>query len=299
MKIRAIRIQRSSLSNHWKYGLHEFKWLPLICLLLILLISGCSTAPQIQATPIHPEIPTSTLSPSSTATQVPITSTPTQILPQVCSPLQGFDFQELAGIVTDPFQPPLPGKDDGHQGVDFSFWTYKNFSTMQGLPVQAVLTGKVAAVINNRYPYGNMVIIESPLSAFPAAWLSVTPSPTREAIQTPAPALTCPSGKDNFTATSTELSLYLLYAHLDQPANLKVGDTVFCGQVIGGVGTTGKSVNYHLHLEMRIGPSSATFPVMAHYWNDATNEEMHNYCMWRVSGIFQMLDPMQLFQTSP
>ena len=70
-------------------------------------------------------------------------------------------------------------------------------------------------------------------------------------------------------------------------------------EAIGAVGTTGNSVNYHLHLEMRIGPSDAMFSSMAHYMNNATNEEMHNYCVWRVSGVFQMLDPMQLFQTSP
>ena len=271
----------------------------LTCLLLFLLIAGCTTTPQSEATSILPFFPTLTLVPSTTATQLLATPTSTQIIPQVCTPLQGFDFQELKGIVTEPFQPPLPGKDNGHQGVDFSFWTYKNFTTMQGLPVQAVLNGKVAAVIKNRYPYGNMIIIESSLSAFPAAWLSASPQPTRESIQTPVPALTCPAGTDNFNANSTDLSIYLLYAHLDQPVNLKVGDTVTCGQVIGGVGTTGNSVNYHLHLEMRIGPSGATFPAIAHYWNDATSEEMHNYCIWRVSGIFQMLDPMQLFQTSP
>lgn len=271
----------------------------LTCLLLILLIAGCTSVPQVEATSTLTASPTTTVSPSATATQIPATSTSTQIVPQVCSPLQGFDFQELAGIVTEPFQPPLPGRDNGHQGVDFSFWTYKNLASMKGLPVQAVLSGRVAAIINNRFPYGNMIIIESPLSAFPDAWISALPQPTREPIQTPIPALTCPAGTDHFNVNSKDLSIYLLYAHLDQPVNLKVGDTVICGQVMDGVGTTGNSVNYHLHLEMRIGPSGATFPVMAHYWNDATSEEMHNYCIWRVSGIFQMLNPMQLFQTSP
>jgi murein DD-endopeptidase MepM/ murein hydrolase activator NlpD len=270
-------------------------------LFLIVFIAGCTKAPEVETTPTLPAQPTSTLIPSAsvTATQSPVTPTTFEITPQVCSPLQGFDFQELAGIVTEPFNPPLPGRDDGHQGVDFSFWTYKNFTTMKGLPVQAVLRGKVAAIIRDRYPYGNMVIIESSLSSFPSAWISATPSPTREPLQTPVPALTCPAGKDEFDATSPELSLYLLYAHLDQPVNRKLGDMVTCGQVLGGVGTTGNSVNYHLHLEMRVGPSGATFPVMAHYWNDATSEEMHNYCMWRVSGIFQMLNPMLLFQPSP
>ena len=170
---------------------------------------------------------------------------------------------------------------------------------MQGLPVQAVLSGKVAAIISDRYPYGNMVIIESPLTALRADWLTQNPLPTRQPIQTPAPALTCPAGTDEFNAASADLSLYLLYAHLDQPVNLKIGDNITCGEVIGGVGTTGRSVNYHLHFEMRIGPSEATFPSMAHYWNDVTAQEMHNYCMWRVSGVFQMLDPMLLFQPYP
>ncbi len=170
---------------------------------------------------------------------------------------------------------------------------------MQGLPVQAVLTGKVAAVIDDRYPYGNMVIIETPLTEIPTSWREQSPMPTREPLQTPDPALTCPTGTDHFDANSKELSVYLLYAHLDQPVDLKVGDQVACGQVIGGVGTTGNSVNYHLHLEARLGPTGATFPAMAHYWNDATSEEEHNFCTWRVSGIFQMLDPMELFNPSP
>jgi murein DD-endopeptidase MepM/ murein hydrolase activator NlpD len=252
-----------------------------------------------EITPTLQVPPTLTLTPSPTETEIPATATLTPISPQICSPLQGFDFGELAGIDKNPFQPPLPGRDDGHQGVDFSFWTYKNFTTMQGLPVQAVLSGKVAAVIDNRYPYGNMVIIESPLTAIPAAWWIQFPLPTREPIQTPVPAFTCPAGTDEFNATSKDLSVYLLYAHLDQPVNLKIGDQVFCGQVIGGVGTTGDSVNFHLHLELRIGPSEAVFPNMAYYWNDATNEERHNYCMWRVSGVFQMMDPMLLFQKTP
>ena len=273
------------------------------CTLVFLFLLGCIATPTVDLTSTLPSLPTPSLSPSATATSTPEPDTPTpaptQPALQVCTPLRGFDFQELLGIVSEPFQPPLPGRDNGHQVLDFSFWTYKNYPTMQGLPVQSVLSGKVAAVIKNRFPYGNMIIIESPLNAFSSAWLSASPQPTRESIQTPIPALTCPAGKDNFNASSAELSIYLLYAHLDQPVNLKVGDSVTCGEVIGAVGTTGNSVNYHLHLEMRIGPSGATFPVMAHYWNDATAEEMHNYCIWRVSGIFQMLDPLQLFQTSP
>jgi murein DD-endopeptidase MepM/ murein hydrolase activator NlpD len=162
-----------------------------------------------------------------------------------------------------------------------------------------VLDGKVAAVINNRFPYGNMVIIESPITAIPDAGKTDHPLPTREPIQTPDPALTCPAGKDDYHPKSGDLSLYLLYAHLNQPVNLKIGEKVTCGQVIGAVGTTGNSVNYHLHLETRIGPSGAIFDSLGHYMNNVTEQEMHNYCMWRVSGVFQMVDPMIFFSVDP
>ena len=70
-----------------------------------------------------------------------------------------------------------------------------------------------------------------------------------------------------------------------------------CGQVIGQVGTTGRSVNPHLHLEMRYGPGGAAFPSLAHYSGDATSEEMAAYCTWRVSGIFQVIDPLKVLET--
>ena len=90
-------------------------------------------------------------------------------------------------------------------------------------------------------------------------------------------------------------SLYLLYAHLNKAPLAKVGDTVACGQQIGEVGTTGNSINPHLHLETRLGPSGATFTSLSHYINNATPEEMSNYCTWRISGWFQAFDPLKLF----
>ena len=33
---------------------------------------------------------------------------------------------------------------------------------------------------------------------------------------------------------------------------------------------------------------------MAHYDTSATQEEMRNYCLWRLSGAFQPFDPMLL-----
>jgi murein DD-endopeptidase MepM/ murein hydrolase activator NlpD len=83
---------------------------------------------------------------------------------------------------------------------------------------------------------------------------------------------------------------------LNREPLVTAGELVSCGQVIGEVGTTGKSVNAHLHLETRAGPYGATFPAMAHYENDATNAEMSAYCTWRVSGLFQMFDPLALLE---
>ena len=67
-------------------------------------------------------------------------------------------------------------------------------------------------------------------------------------------------------------------------------------QRIGEVGTTGRSVNPHLHLETRIGPAGASFTEMAHYDNGATENEMRNYCTWRVSGLYQLLNPLEVIQ---
>jgi murein DD-endopeptidase MepM/ murein hydrolase activator NlpD len=241
---------------------------------------------------------TATLNPP-TPTNTPLPPTPTAIrFAAVCSPLQGIALDELPQIVTNPFDPPRPGEDDGHQGVDLAFYRHGDQVGMLGLPVLSALPGKVAGTITNRPPYGNMLIIETPLEAVPPAWREILQLP--EPIPTVAPPnLTCPQ-KAAFASLDTDRrSLYLLYAHLYQPTPLKPGQAVACGEPVGGVGTTGNSVNPHLHLEVRIGPAGARFDGMAHYIGDATDQEMLNYCAWRVSELFQMIDPIRLLSLRP
>lgn len=223
----------------------------------------------------------------------------------VCSPLEGIEIGELESpdLLKNPFDPPQPGMDGGHQGVDFAYWTRGERSSMLGHPVQAVLSGKVAAVLPLRQPYGNAIIIETPLNTLPPGWLTLVPIPTPAPTSASIPALYCPAGGEadglQASAFPADYSVYLLYAHLDLPPQASAGQEIACGEVIGLAGTTGNSVNIHLHLETRLGPSGAVFTSMGHYDNAATPLEMSNYCAWRVSGLFQMFDPMRLLALQP
>ncbi len=257
-----------------------------------------STSKLSQTAPIETAAPTQTLlkptilPATATSTLIPPTPSPIPTL-QVCSPLEGITLPELPQILTNPFEAPHSGQDDGHHGVDFSFYRYANRVGMTGLPINAVLSGKVASVIKNRLPYGNMLIIETPLDPLLAQSLQRLKLP--KPVPTVVPSrLTCPSDFPTQDLDINQRSLYLLYAHMEQPSTLKPGDPIGCGQKIGEVGNTGLSSNPHLHLEVRIGPSGARFNSMAHYTGDATIEEMSNYCTWRVSGLYQLIDPLLL-----
>ncbi len=190
---------------------------------------------------------------------------------QICSPLGWETLPELAEIVGDPYKPPPPERaEERHHGVDFSHWSRKGHPSIEGEPVQAVLPGIIAASIANRLPYGNMLIIETSQERLPAALVT---------------ALDLQPGQ----------SLYLLYAHMQQPPTLKLGDEVVCGQVLGPVGAVGYNVvNAHLHLETRRGPAEVRFESMAFYTTDATLEEMANYQRWRTGGEFVHFDPFKL-----
>jgi len=216
--------------------------------------------------PTEAFVPTLTL----TAFSALDTATPKPAL-QLCSPLEEQSIQEILDIVSGPYNPPRPGKDDRHHGTDFAYYRRKDRTTIEGERVQALLAGRVAAVIQDRPPYGNMVIIETPDSALP-------PGIIRQ--------LEMVEGE----------SLYTLYAHLKAAPLVTLGDRISCGQTLGKVGATGYNiVQPHLHLETRIGPADGMFlDGMAYYDTGTTEAERTNYELWRTSGVFRHFDPMSL-----
>ncbi len=261
---------------------------------------GCTPSQTFQPilpTEIKPPA-TQTASPTQTpeitapATQLP---SPTPGTSPVHSPLAEFNFNQLEEIITTPFEAPLSGQDNGHHGIDFAFYSYGELQTMTGLPVLSMFDGKVAGIINNRPPYGNAIIIETPTNQLPSNYQEIIDLiPTPKLIQ-PDPRLYCPD-LTNSQFNPQTYALYLLYAHLDQPVEIPIGTAVKSGDAIGAVGNTGYSGNAHLHLEMRLGPEEVQFPMMAHYINNASQEEMKNYCLWRVSSLFSLIDPTLLLQ---
>lgn len=191
---------------------------------------------------------------------------------QICSPLASEEIYQLREIVSDPYNPPAPNREERHHGVDFSYYRRNDRAGIEGEGVQSILPGVVAAVVYDRLPYGNMVIIESPTNLLPQT--------LREEL-----------------AFNNEKSLYTLYAHMKEVPRVELGQEVNCGQEIGLVGLTGYNVvNPHLHIETRIGKRGVTFDSMVFYDTSAMLHEMENYRRWRTSGDFVHFDPMLLFQ---
>jgi murein DD-endopeptidase MepM/ murein hydrolase activator NlpD len=246
------------------------------------------------ATPVPSAVrPTPTPAPTATATP-----SPTPAFSPVSSPLEGVTLADLTKIVSNPFVLPAPGHDDGHHGTDFAYYRWGERVGMAGLPVHAVFDGQVAGVTENRPPYGNMVIIETSWPAIPLAVRRLMASPLPPTAQPGDIRLTCPGFLTFPTGPSGQPSLYLLYAHMQATPLVHTGEQVTSGEQIGLVGTTGASVNPHLHLETRIGPPGATLPGMAHYIATASRDEMESYCTWRVSGTFAMLDPVSVLSAA-
>lgn len=229
--------------------------------------------------------------PQPTATRIP--------LPEICSPLADIPLGQLPSLIANPYNPPRPGSDDPHQGVDLADVDPVTRISLEGRAVQAALSGIVAGVVVDRFPYGNAVLIETPLDQIPIVWQDSLELPTPAPTTDTHPVLTCPTPQTAPTWDLTRQSLYVMYAHLQSPPAVQPGDRIACETTIGQIGTTGNALNPHVHLEMRIGPAGARIDSLAHYTADASLEEMRSYCQWRVSQIFQLVDPMLLFKIQP
>jgi murein DD-endopeptidase MepM/ murein hydrolase activator NlpD len=256
--------------------------------------------PQVVQATFTPTPPTGRLHPTPTQTKTLAVPSITP-KPRVCSPLAEVTLSEIPGLIAgNTFQTPQPGRDDGHPGIDLAFYAHGTRKTMLGLPIQAALAGKVAAVLPDRKPYGNLVIIETPLESLPAEWGNALHWPAAPAPTViPDGRLTCPDPPETPAWNTARRSLYLAYGHMNKPSTLKVGDTVSCGQSIGEAGTTGASVNIHLHFEARFGPAGAVFNAFGHYDARSTAAERNNYCLWRVSNWFELIDPLPILQQKP
>jgi murein DD-endopeptidase MepM/ murein hydrolase activator NlpD len=274
---------------------------------VVLLLAGCASASDSGLiTPEAPVPQASTPTFTSGATPTPLAATTPTLTPaalpspsptlqaQICSPLGGVARSQLSDMIHNPFHPPRAGSDDPHQGVDFADLQGPDRIAVSGRPVTAVLGGRVAMVTADRFPYGNAVLIETPLEDLPAAWLDALALPQELNPHANRSALTCPA-QISPPGDLSGRSLYLLYAHMLAPPGMQSGHAVTCGEALGAIGSSGNALNPHLHLEVRLGPANAGFASMAHYDTSATPEEMAAYCTWRISGYFRLVDPLRLF----
>jgi murein DD-endopeptidase MepM/ murein hydrolase activator NlpD len=280
--------------------------------ILISFITGCSNHAS--------AIATLTLIPSDTNTPLPPTETATPtaasvpLIDEVCSPLRGIALDDLWLITSNayffkyPFSEGSPNEKN-HPGIDLGFYTTANIPSYTGqelhtdddFPIQAILPGKIVETVNNRFPYGNMVLIETRVDALTPEFQNQLrlPEPySREVLELRFP---CDKDQPAISWSQDSKSIYVLYAHMKDPSTLQPGDQVQFGQVIGGIGATGNSSESieHLHLEIRIGPSDAEFGFIASYDAAATTEERYNYCIWALSQEFQSIDPTFFWETAP
>ena len=190
---------------------------------------------------------------------------------EICSPLAGIPVDELADIVSAPYDPPPPGKEERHHGLDFSFYRRGDNASILGVGVQTAMDSVVVMVLVDSFPYGNAVLLETTGKAISEA--------VRDRLE-----------------MDQEESLYVLYAHLsDPPTAVLLENLPACSQ-IGFVGKSGNAGVPHLHMETRIGPSGEMFAGMSYYSTQTTPEERANYIRWRTSGDFTHFDPFLIFE---
>jgi murein DD-endopeptidase MepM/ murein hydrolase activator NlpD len=285
----------------------EYKISKLVgAILFFVSLAACSpssgtVSPTLASDP-SPLPPTVTPRLVSVSTSTPVrlqalpTASPTPIQKtSICSPFPGASQADLVASISNPFNPPPPGSDDPHQGVDIA--VQQDGLALAGGPVLAVLGGTVAMVTDDRFPYGFSLLVETSLDDLPLEWLAENPALTPASTRGAHPSLTCPVVTPAWNEAAR--SLYLLYAHLQEKPIYQPDQRIDCGELVGHVGQSGNALNPHLHLEARLGPAGARFVSMAHYDNSAQPEEMGNYCLWRVSNVFQLIDPMLLVKQLP
>lgn len=225
--------------------------------------------PQSDTTP-QPELTRAFSTPTTSSLLLSsVTDTPIHQLSRVCLPLEDHSLEDLRLITSDPYRPPPAGSDERHQGIDFSYYRWKERIGIQGVGVQAILPGKVAASLQDSYPFGNLLIVETP-----ASWL--------------------PYGFSEQVDVQEGESLYILYAHLESAPLVGLGEEVSSCQLIGRVGKSGNAVEPHLHVETRWGPAGSVFEGLSYYRPEASEEEKQNYLLWRTSGVYRHFDPMLL-----
>ncbi len=235
--------------------------------------SSAAASPQPQPTPL----------PTPTATPLPV--------PQICSPLEGYTLEQLREQISNDYHPPAAGSDDPHQGIDFADFNPADKIAVTGMPVLAATDGTVAAVLKDRFPYGNAVMVEVPLAGWDPAWVAGLQLPEALPELRSGGALTCPE-PPTLPADRSQRSLYILYAHLLEAPQVIPGQAVSCGQTLGKVGQSGNALSPHLHIEVRVGPAGMQWDSLAHYDVSASPAEMGAYCLWRVSGAFQTINPL-------
>jgi murein DD-endopeptidase MepM/ murein hydrolase activator NlpD len=237
---------------------------------------AATTAPShkgstLRATPL----PLRATQPSHPASTFPAVETDAPLPPfSICSPLVETPLDDLHLIVADPYRPPPPGSELRHHGVDFAYFHRFDRAAIEGAGVQSVLKGQVAAAIVDSFPYGNTLIIETSGAALPAALAS---------------QIHIASGE----------SLYVLYAHMERPSALRLGDNIDACQPLGNVGKSGNAGGAHLHIETRLGPSGTRFAGMGYYKAWASEEQRSNYLLWRTSGTYRHFDPMTVLSYRP
>ena len=216
--------------------------------------------------PIAPVIPDPETTPASTH----IPNEPIEGF-QICSPLAGIPVDELADIISAPYAPPAPGKEDRHHGLDFSFYRRGDNASILGLGVQTAVDSKVVMVLADSFPYGNALMLETAGTAIPEA--------VRDRLD-----------------MDQEESLYVLYAHLSDPPTAALLESLPSCDLVGFVGKSGNAGVPHLHMETRIGPSGEVFAGMNYYSTQTTPDERANYIRWRTSGDFIHFDPFLIFE---